>query len=1689
MNHRAKILIVDDDSAVLKTTRRTLESAGYETLGAQEGEEALRLALEHKPDLMLLDLNLPDIPGLEVCKQIKADLELQSVFVVILTATHTDSDSQSEGLEAGADGYIVQPIANRELVARVQALLRIRAAEQAARQREQQLHDLIANHVDGLLVLDESGHTLFANPATCEMLNRSEEELKEMEISLPLSAGAPIELDLLSPEVGQQVVEVRVAPVQWEGQPALLASLRDITGRKQAEEQILYQANLIATVTDAIIATDLQFNVQSWNKAAEAQYGWTAGQVIGHPLSEFIQSQYVTGSREASLQQVTDKGYWKGEVTQNRRDGSCFPVMASVSLVKDRAGRPAGYVAVNRDITERKRAEETLSNSEAEMRAIFGSMRDVVLVLDRSGRYLRVIQTDQDRLAQPPQELTGKTVHDIFPPEQAVEFVRIIQEVLESKQSAQIEYPLTIASRPLWFEATISAVTQDEVVWVARDITARKQDKTETQRLLDRAEQSRRALLSILEDRKRAEEALRESETRFSTIFHASPAAIAISRLGDSQFVDVNAAYEGITGYARAEIIGHTPRELSLWVNLEKREQLVQALREQGTARDIEVQVRRKSGEISDVLMSAELIELTGEHYLLTLAQDITGRKRMDVALRDKVSALQALAEIDREIIAATQSQSILDLVCRRAAELVRVDKSAIAAQTASGEMEMTASYGLGDAEQARDEFARVWQAGLASFGRLRPSATIQWNEVPAGSSHMPGFSAREGVRALVLAPLAIGEHVLGALAVFDTVPHTWSADELQVLSLLAGQAAIALDKVRLFEAEHAARQRLEMLYRIGQAITSTLDLDRIMDILLESVTRAADVAACSIALVDPDTGDLVFRRAGGQAGWVGVGMRLRPGEGIAGWVAQHRQSVRVDDAASDPRFYEQIDGATGFVTRNVVCVPLVAHDRAVGVIELVNKRRGAFSQDDVQLLESVAAQTAVAIENARLFETERSARQRLETLFGIGQAVNSTLDAGAILDRLTDEAMRLTRATHGSALIAQTDLERFDRRSLRGYAPDQIERARSLFLPLDRGLNGRAYRTRQTVYLPDVQADPDYFALIPETRSELVVPILRSGQVLANLDLQSPQADAFQNVDTDLLSALIDQVAIALENARLFEQTRRHLDEMSVVSQVALIGAAGRLFDEAVARAVDGMCQLWPDSSVSFMFVDETGQMLRLHPASRGVSPELVSDFHVPIHQGITGWAVRERQPVRVGDVTLDRRYITELPGVRSEMVAPLTVGESAIGVINVECRWPNSYSGEDLHVLTALASQLATIFEKSRLDAEVAAYTATLEQRIHDRTAEIRQQQARTQAILDALGEGVFVTDLNGNVEYINPAAQTLTGYSAQEALGNNPRLWQSGQTSLAVYQEMWGAILQGQTWRGEIVNRRKDGALYHADLTVTPIPGSDRPNQIMGFAGVQHDISLRKQAEEDMRRALEKEKELGELKSRFISMTSHEFRTPLTTILSSAEMLEHYGARWAEEKKLTHIQRIKSSVQNMTRLLDDVLILGRAEAGRLELNPIPLDLVEFCRDLIEEMQLSAGPKHTLELTCEAACAPAQMDEKLLRQILTNLLSNAIKYSPKGGTVHLSLACQAGRATLQIRDHGIGIPEEALARLFETFHRARNVGAIPGTGLGLAIVKKSVDLHGGTINVYSQVGVGTTVTVVLPQSPQEGG
>ncbi|MEG3439437.1 ATP-binding protein [Pannus brasiliensis CCIBt3594] len=274
------------------------------------------------------------------------------------------------------------------------------------------------------------------------------------------------------------------------------------------------------------------------------------------------------------------------------------------------------------------------------------------------------------------------------------------------------------------------------------------------------------------------------------------------------------------------------------------------------------------------------------------------------------------------------------------------------------------------------------------------------------------------------------------------------------------------------------------------------------------------------------------------------------------------------------------------------------------------------------------------------------------------------------------------------------------------------------------------------------------------------------------------------------------------------------------------------------------------------------------------------------------------------------------------------------------------------------------------------------------------------------------------------------------------------------------------------------------------------SIRENSLLGFIGTCASFGIisavyllvflqekQRQKIEQAKQILLQEKELSDLKIRLFSMISHEFRTPLTVILSSAQLLED-SLREVDRSSLKNIYRIQSSVKLMNQFLTDILILTRAEAGNLTCTLEPVDIEAFCLNLVEDLQFLNKNNTPIEFLSEGFLNRPDLDEKLLYSILSNLLLNSIKYSPTGEHIVLSLKKESDRIVFQVRDRGIGIADEDKARIYEPFYRGTNVENIIGTGLGLAVVKKCVELHRGEIEIESEIGEGTCVTVRLPMT-----
>lgn len=427
------------------------------------------------------------------------------------------------------------------------------------------------------------------------------------------------------------------------------------------------------------------------------------------------------------------------------------------------------------------------------------------------------------------------------------------------------------------------------------------------------------------------------------------------------------------------------------------------------------------------------------------------------------------------------------------------------------------------------------------------------------------------------------------------------------------------------------------------------------------------------------------------------------------------------------------------------------------------------------------------------------------------------------------------------------------------------------------------------------------------------------------------------------------------------------------------------------------------------------------------------------------------------------------------------------------------------------------------------------------------LRESEERFRQLAENIKEVFWITSVDRTqVIYVSPRYE-LVWHSKRKQLYEQPMSWLD-----AVHPEDRERVCttietrQGEEYEQEYRIVRPDGSIDWIRDRAFPV--KDETGQIYRLVGLSEDITVRKLAEEEICKALQREKELSELKTSFVAMTSHEFRTPLTTIQSSVELLEYYIHNLSEEKQSIHLHRISRSIERMVEMLNDILLISESEAGQLKFKPTPIDLVKFCQRIVEEVghndksQFAGGNsisicrhagdhkasisdallpgnlslphpnpreaaalekvrtlEHTsaffprvgriafkLRGTLATTDSLPLMDEKLLRQILTNLLLNALKYSAADSTIQFDLTYLDHKAIFRIQDHGIGIPMADQCHLFESFYRASNIGTIPGTGLGLAIVKQCVDLHRGEITVESVEGMGTTFIVTLPLERQ---
>ena len=553
------------------------------------------------------------------------------------------------------------------------------------------------------------------------------------------------------------------------------------------------------------------------------------------------------------------------------------------------------------------------------------------------------------------------------------------------------------------------------------------------------------------------------------------------------------------------------------------------------------------------------------------------------------------------------------------------------------------------------------------------------------------------------------------------------------------------------------------------------------------------------------------------------------------------------------------------------------------------------------------------------------------------------------------------------------------------------------------------------------------------------------------------------------------EQAAGAQEAGPVPEASQR-ARELAIIHQVAMATASVLDLDELLHQTTRVIVStLYPDV-FGFVLWDEATDTFRAHPSYHGIPPAGY-DIAVPLEESIAGKVVRTGRPQIVDDVAQAPDYFQIVAETRSEITVPVHVGGRVIGVINAESARLRAFSEDDLRFLTTLAGQVASAIERTQLYSDLQENAAQLAVEVAARTVELQEERDRMLAILEGAGEGILFTDCQGKIQYVNPAMERQTGYTRDECLGRDARLWYREEFGRKAYARMRKAVMAGERWSGEVACWRKDLSVFDAAVTVSPLYGEQ--GELTGYVTIQADIS--------------QVKEIERLKSKFVANVSHELRTPLTNIKTYVSLLE----RGQLEKRERYVEVIRWETERLERLIQDLLDLSQLDAseGRLALRP--LNLSQMVDRLVRAFGARTKRKGiSVRVSLPAGLPMVMADEERLQQVLQNLLANALAYTPSGGQVWIEGGWdsrQAGMPTvwLRMKDNGLGIAADEVPLLFDRFYRgsAAQSSNEPGTGLGLAICKEILARHGGRIEVEPTNGTGAAFRIWLVAARAEDG
>jgi two-component system phosphate regulon sensor histidine kinase PhoR len=916
----------------------------------------------------------------------------------------------------------------------------------------------------------------------------------------------------------------------------------------------------------------------------------------------------------------------------------------------------------------------------------------------------------------------------------------------------------------------------------------------------------------------------------------------------------------------------------------------------------------------------------------------------------------------------------------------------------------------------------------------------------------------REAQRDLIDAVTAQFEVVLDALSASDLPPDPdlWR-------HLVACQSTILAEAARL--AAPPAQPSVSQLFTLidfSREIVAILNPETLVEQVVSLMYKSFGYEYVHLFLMDA-TGQQVVLSGGlwnGQPATPGNCRVLRVGEeGIVGWVAAQGEPAVVPDVARDPR-YKPHPALPDI--RSEMSVPLKVGGRILGVLDVQSDQTSAFAEPDLFLLRALADQVAIAIENARLHVSMQRRLNEQTVLYETSAAISANLDADTVLQAI---AAKLTEAAAvGGCAVCQWDLESDVLIPIAEYVvasaqnPSRTWRTVGQATPLsDDPIASRVLQTNRPALLvrgrdEDTSVGPSWGS--PGWKTLLALPLQLENRAIGLVELYDRRASrTFSTDEVQLCQALAHQTAMALERIRLFNETRQRLSEVSELYTLANEFAANLNLTEVMGAIVGSIRRALSCRGCCIFLLDETSQMLEIKAAA-GLKPEWRDAARLRLGEGVAGRAAAEARTVYLIDTLKDPEYIFFDREVRSLLAVPMQVKGRVIGVINVDERVPDAFGPDQERLLTIAAAQAAIAIENARLFSEMLS------------------EKRRTDAIIRYMADGLLMLDRHKTVVSCNPALARMLDMRRQDILGQpavapeaDPRL--RAICEPATVKERTGVLAH----EVEVPRTGSGGeALKPRRLRIFSTPVNDETGQPIGEVRVVHDVT--------------KEREIEEMKNEFFSTISHELRTPLFSIQGFVRLLLDGEVPDAETQH-EFLGIIGRQAQQLGQLVSNLLNISRLESSMLEIEREPVQLLDVLQQTVSKLRGMAQAKNiTLEARLPTDLPPVVGDQGWLEQAATNLVGNAIKFTPEGGRVKVSAQQSNGEALVEVSDTGIGIPADALDRVFDKFYRVphENDERSEGTGLGLHIARQIVELHDGRIWAESTLGAGSTFRFILP-------